>query len=311
MRFTLAISCFLLATRAVAGPYAPAAGQLGSTAVAADDPGLIAWGSSVGQVVRGPYDISDPESPLVTFGNPDPAAIGPADGFDSSGQPLTDPNKVVSLGDGGSVTVLFNDPIANGSSWDFAVFENAFNDTFLELAFVEVFDGDTWARFPTNSLTQTTIQIDQTSATTNGLDPTEIDGFAGKYRAGFGTPFDLSTLIGTPGLDINHIIAVKVVDVVGSIDPTYARRDSFNRIINDPWPTPFSTGGFDLDAIGAFHIVPEPGSAISLLAGCLCLGMRRKRLSGCQVIRLSGSGGEYAAGDVRKPDNLTTRYLIT
>jgi hypothetical protein len=175
---------------------------------------------------------------------------------------------------------LFSDPIINGPSWDFAVFENAFNDTFLELAFVEVFDGDTWARFPTNSLTQTTTQIDQANPTDNGVDPTDVDGFAGKYRASFGTPFDLSVLIGTPGLDLDHIVAVRVVDVVGSIDPDFARRDSFNRIINDPWPTPFNTGGFDLDAIGAFHVVPEPATAGILLAGCLCVGVRRRRLSG-------------------------------
>lgn len=277
MRIIFAIG-ILFAARAAAGPYAPAAGQAGSTAVAHDDSGLIAWGSSVGQVTRGPFDISDPESPLVSFGNPNAASIGPADGFSpATGEPLTDPNKVVSLGDGGSITVLFNDPIANGSSWDFAIFENAFSDTFLELAFVEVFDGDTWARFPTNSLTQTTTQIDQASSINHGIDPTNIDGFAGKYRAGFGTPFDLSILTGTPDFDLDHVIAVRVVDVVGSIDPTYARKDSFNRIINDPWPTPFSTGGFDLDAIGVFHVVPEPSTALLVLAGCVGIVTRRKR----------------------------------
>jgi hypothetical protein len=306
MRAAVAFFCVLVAVRATAGPYAPAAGMPGSTAIAHDDPGLIAWGSSVGQVVRGPFDISDPESPLVTFGNPNPGVIGPADSFvPATGEPLTDPNKAVSLGDGGSITVLFTNPIFNGTSWDFAVFENAFNDTFLELAFVEVFDGDTWARFPTNSLTQTLVQIDQASATTNGIDPTNIDGFAGKYRASFGTPFDLSLLIGTPGLDLNNIIAVRVVDVVGATDPTYARRDSLNRIINDPWPTPFFTGGFDLDAVGAFHVVPEPGAGLLLIIACLGLALRRRRkqLSGYQVFRLSGSQADAAC---LEPDNLIT-----
>jgi hypothetical protein len=275
MRAAVAFFCVLVAVRATAGPYAPAAGMPGSTAIAHDDPGLIAWGSSVGQVVRGPFDISDPESPLVTFGNPNPGVIGPADSFvPATGEPLTDPNKAVSLGDGGSITVLFTNPIFNGTSWDFAVFENAFNDTFLELAFVEVFDGDTWARFPTNSLTQTLVQIDQASATTNGIDPTNIDGFAGKYRASFGTPFDLSLLIGTPGLD-------------------------------DPWPTPFFTGGFDLDAVGAFHVVPEPGAGLLLIIACLGLALRRRRkqLSGYQVFRLSGSQADAAC---LEPDNLIT-----
>jgi len=278
MRIAPVIAFIIAATPAVAGPYSPAAGQTGSTAVAYDDPGLIAWGASVGQVVRGPFDISDPESPLVTFGNPATAPIGRADGFNNvTGEPLTDANKVISLGDGGALTLLFNNPIFNGPSWDFAVFENAFNDGFLELAFVEVFDGDTWARFPTNSLTQTTTQIDQASETDFAIDPTNIDGFAGKYRAGFGTPFDLAVLAGTPGLDLNHIVAVRVVDVVGSIDPDYATRDSANRIVNDPWPTPFFTGGFDLDAIGAFHIIPEPGTGAALLAGWVILAIRRRR----------------------------------
>ena len=207
------------------------------------------------------------------------AVIGPANAFNTTtGEPLTDPKKVMSLGDGGSVTVLFANPIFDGPSWDFAVFENAFNDTFLELGFVEVSDGDTWARFPTHSQTQTTVQIDQASPTDNGIDPTNIDGFAGKYRAGWGTPFNLSLLAGTPNLDLQNIIAIRIVDVVGSIDPLYARHDSDGRVINDPWPTGFNTGGFDLDAVGVFHAaVPEPGLAASFALGWLLLGSVRRR----------------------------------
>ncbi len=37
--------------------------------------------------------------------------------------------------------------------------------------------------------------------------------------------------------------------MVGSVDILYATRDSEGNIINDPWPTPFATGGFDLDAV--------------------------------------------------------------
>ncbi|MFN6048554.1 MAG: T9SS C-terminal target domain-containing protein, partial [Bacteroidota bacterium] len=47
-------------------------------------------------------------------------------------------NGVVSLGDGGIATLTFDPPITNGDGFDFAVFENTFLDTFLELAFVEV-----------------------------------------------------------------------------------------------------------------------------------------------------------------------------
>ena len=47
-----------------------------------------------------------------------------------------------------------------------------------------------------------------------------------------------------------------VVGVVGSIDPLYASYDVNNHPINDPWPTPFSSGGFDIDASGVLHQNP-------------------------------------------------------
>jgi hypothetical protein len=274
MRIIVAIAGCLISARAIAGDYAPAAGQPGSTAIAYNDAGLIAWGSYNGQLTRGQKDISDPGGPLVTFGIP-VEAVKRADAIDLAS--ISNENNVVSLGDGGSITLIFNDPIFNGPSWDFAVFENGFDDFFLELGFVEVFDGDTWARFPTHSQTQFTTQIDQADQNFDQLDPTNLNGFAGKYRGGFGTPFDLSVLSATPGLDINHIVAVRVIDVVGCIDPEFARYDSFGNIINDFWSTPFDFGGFDLDAIGAFHVIPEPGTATVLVAGCLCLGLRRRR----------------------------------
>ena len=61
-------------------------------------------------------------------------------------------------------------------------------------------------------------------------------------------------------LDVNNIRYVKVTDVVGDIDPTYATHDSLGNIINDPWPTPFTSSGFDLDAVGVINTVPEPGT---------------------------------------------------
>jgi len=261
----------------IAGPFAPAAGQTGSTAIHYNDPRIVAWGSSVGELVRGPYDISDPDSPFVSFGNAG-AALGPPNGFDpDTGLPRTSADAVVSLGDAGFITVLFPSPIDDGPSWDFAVFENAFDDTFLELAFVEVSsDGVHFVRFPSTSLTQTTTQVAQ-SSTTNALDPTDLDGLAGKYRVGWGTPFDLSVLAGAPNLDIHRVTSVRIVDVVGSIDPLYARRDSSGRIINDPWVTPFNTGGFDLDAIGVINAIPEPGSTHLLLAASAVVALMRRK----------------------------------
>ncbi len=276
MRYIL-LAGLLATTLASAGIYAPAAGEPGSTAIAMDDARFIAWATAVGSLERGPADISTPDSPLVTFGNEEAVLGAPNAILPGQTDPTVSPDAILSLGDGGSITLLFDQPIANGPSWDFAVFENAFNDSFLELAFVEVSsDGATFFRFPSHSLTSTSAQITQSGAN-NAIDPTNIDGFAGKYRAGFGTPFDLSVLSGTVGLNLNSIVAVRIVDVVGSINPSFATRDSDLHIVNDPWPTPFSTGGFDLDAVGVFHVVPEPGVASLVAVGLLGGAMVRRR----------------------------------
>jgi hypothetical protein len=60
-------------------------------------------------------------------------------------------------------------------------------------------------------------------------------------------------MIGITGLDVNNITHVKIIDVFGNINEPYASYDSQGYIINDPFPTPFETGGFDLDAIGVIH----------------------------------------------------------
>jgi hypothetical protein len=161
----------------------------------------------------------------------------------------------VSLGDGGYAIVTFDKPVTNGPGYDFAVFENGLNDSFLELGFVEVSsDGVHFFRFPAVSNTQATKQV----STFGTLDATKIDNLAGKYRVLFGTPFDLEVLAGTPGLDVNRITHIKIIDVVGCIQPAYTTYDSKGNIINDPWPTPFNTCGFDLDAVGVLHFYSAP-----------------------------------------------------
>ena len=54
-------------------------------------------------------------------------------------------------------------------------------------------------------------------------------------------------------LDKSRVTHVRIVDVVGNIDPEYASYDSEGHIINDPWPTGFNSSGMDLDAIGVIH----------------------------------------------------------
>jgi DUF2075 family protein len=41
--------------------------------------------------------------------------------------------------------------------------------------------------------------------------------------------------------------------VVGSINPAYGTRDAHHHLINDPYPTPYPSAGFDLDAVGVIH----------------------------------------------------------
>jgi hypothetical protein len=142
---------------ASAGPYAPAAGQPGSTAISKDDPAFVAWATGLEIYLPG-KDVND------TFQTPQ-KALGKAEGtvFD-----------IVSLGEGGSITLTFNPPVTNGEGWDFAVFENSFLDEFLEVGYVEVSsDGTHFVRFDSHSLTPSPVGAFST------IDPTDIDGLAG------------------------------------------------------------------------------------------------------------------------------------
>jgi hypothetical protein len=295
--------CAGMAPHCIAGPYAPPAGEPNSTAIYKDDPNFVAWATGI-TVQRGYVDISNPNLGYASYGEPNDA-LGKAKG---------DIYTVVSLGDGGVATLTFDHPITNGPGYDFAVFENSFSDDFLELAFVEVSsDGNNFFRFNSVSLTPTNTQVGSFGT----LDTTNLNNLAGKYRAGYGTPFDLEELKDVNSLlDVNSITHVRIIDVVGYVQPAdfsgdgivnfvdfsifakaykstpndknwnqdcdisqppdniidmrdfawfvdewlnennYARRDSRGHQINDPWPTPYSSCGFDLDAVGVIHQKP-------------------------------------------------------
>ena len=230
-----------------------------------NDSAFVAWATGVSELVRGYADIANPNLGHASFGTGE-NALGPVAGDTSA-----DVFSTVSLGDGGWITLTFANPIRNGAGWDFAVFENGFGDTFLELAFVEVSsNGTDFFRFASVSLTPVTTQVGGFGT----LDPTNLHNLAGKYRQGYGVGFDLAELsfVGA-ALDINAVTHVRIVDVVGSINPAHARYDSLGNIINDPYSTPFSTGGFDLDAIGVrYEAIPEPASA-AFLAGLACVSL--------------------------------------
>ena len=229
------------------GVFAPPAGQVGSTAIHKDSAAIQSWGTTCSTVI-GPVDIADPSLGIASVGSADDA-IGMADG------------SVVSLGDHGTATVSFDGIIYDGPGYDFAVFENSFSDSFLELGFVEVSsDGSNFFRFPSTCNLQDSLQIGPFGAS----DASHINNLAGKYRAQYGTPFDLQDLSGISGLNLDEITHVRIVDCIGSIQAEFATYDQHGQIINDPYPTPFPSGGFDLDAVGVIHF--HAASAIEELA---------------------------------------------
>ncbi len=217
-----------------AGPYAPAAGQPGSTAISNTDPALVGWATAVADYSPG----SNVDDVWKDTSN----ALGPAEGNHDS---------IVSLGRGGSLTLTFEAPIRDGLGADFAVFENAINDTFLELGFVEVSsDGVNYFRFASDSKTPSAV------ASFGDVDPTNVHNLAGKYRGGFGTPFDLAELRDQAGLDVTSVKYVRLVDIVGDGQTLDASGDP----IYDPTPT-FQSAGLDVDGVGVIHAV-ESGEAV-------------------------------------------------
>ncbi len=204
------------------------------------------WASQVETIERGPQNRSRPNSPPANFGDPS-NALGSADANPAN------PSQVVSLGDGGSITLQFDAPIYDGEGPDFVVFENGFLTGFHELAFVEVSsDGFHFKRFPAISKTSTESQIGSFGT----IDPSAVQNLAGNAPAGWGTTFDLADLSQSPDIDVSSIYYIRLVDVIGSIDPTYGSQDTNGRLINDPFPTDFASGGFDLDAVGALYQKP-------------------------------------------------------
>ncbi|MBE9467376.1 MAG: T9SS type A sorting domain-containing protein [Bacteroidetes bacterium] len=234
--------------------FAPAAGEPGSTAIYKDSSVFKTWASQC-LVNRGYINIEDTSKTFTQgditsnkafFGN-DTLALGQPNGI----------MDVVSLGDGGSATITFKDAMINDDGPDFAIFENGFKQSgppylfYLELAFVEVSsDGNNFVRFPSVSLTQDTSQINSFG----GIDPENIHNLAGKYIVDYGTPFDLEDLKDSSNIDINNITHIKIVDVVGDVNDNFANYDSKGNKINDTWPTPFWSCGFDLEAVGIINL---------------------------------------------------------
>ena len=248
--FILVVVAFLLSLSL------SAQGLSNPLAMHADSSAFIGWATSA-EIVRGYVKISDTTftytdnvlgitSNHAFYGTVD-NCYGPANG------------QFISLGDGGYITLQFERPIANGEGHDFAVFENALipnavpnqdSIVFYELAFVEVSsNGIDFVRFPAVSHVQTDTQVGGFGYENSNL----LTNLAGVFPVFYGYPFDLAELADEPNIDIYNITHIRLVDVVGSIDPRYGTYDSEGNIINDPFPTPFHSCGFDLDAVGVIH----------------------------------------------------------
>lgn len=222
------------------GQYPGGVGQIGTTAIHKDSSIIVNWAFKVTDFNRGLQNIANTSGGLATFGD-STNALGIAEGTSTN---------AVSLGDNGSIVLSFEHPIKNDVGPDFAIFENGFDDSFLELAHIEVStDGVTFIRIPSVSLTSTSLQTGSFSST----DPTKVHNLAGKYRQGYGTPIDLEDIIDSTGINLDSINFVKIIDVVGSINSSLGSYDSQGNIINDPYPTGFVSGGFDLDAVAVIN----------------------------------------------------------
>jgi len=204
---------------------------------------------------------------------------------------------VVCLGDGGEITLTFDNPICNGAGLDFAVFENSFGPSFYELAFVEVStDGIHFVRFPNfyvGEIPQSQYSGDNYCEYFYNL--------ASKYDMNFGTGYDLGELeyaynyiqnvavadssfsqdfvddflLNYAFLDLQNVNYVRILDIEGS-GGTY---DSSGHVIYDPSPN-WGSPGFDLQGVAVlnFGSIPEP-STYALIFGLFTFFfvIRRKR----------------------------------
>jgi len=251
MRILLTTTYIFLSIIILAQDFAPPVGFAGTTAIHKDSSIFIDWAKTA-QITRGYIKISDTTityegDNFASFGTAT-SAIGKADGIDC-----------VSLGDKGEAILTFDPPIANGEGYDFAVFENGFFNppnsemAFLELAFVEVSsDGENFIRFPAISQTDFSEQLNAFAT----INCRNIYNLAGKYTVNYGTPFDLDILQSEnteSKINLNRITHIKLKDVGGSTNNEFASYDSENNIINDPFPTPYNSSGFDLDAVGVIN----------------------------------------------------------
>ena len=248
MNRNIALSFLLLsAVLWILPPVSASAGPYTEAGIQSNDPRIVGWASGWTNEVRGPKDIANPGGGNAGAGSPN-YVLGPV---------TCDVGNIISLGDGGELTLTFALPIYDGSGDDLVVFENGFFSglgLFADLGFVEVStDGVAFARFPGISLTSSPVDSYDT------IDPTDVFYLAGKHPGANqqpceGTGFDLSSLSSHPAVvsgdvDLAEINYVKVIDVIGN----GSTQDSQSNPVYDPYPTDFENGGCDLQAVGVIN----------------------------------------------------------
>ncbi len=259
-KLALFAAALALPVLAVAGFFPQPAGSQFSDAVPATSPDIVGWANG--------YQSYQPGLELDAVFQTPQKALGIAGNSNGNNEGFS--FDIVSLGRGGSIVMTFNPPIFDGDGDDFAVFENSFSDTFLELATVSVSsDGVNFVKFPALSTVPAPV------GGFGSVDASDLEQVAGKYRGGFGTPFDLSQLAGNPMIDVDNIGYVRIDDIVGDgsapndislqavadwanflvselpafvVDITNAAPP----VIYDPFPT-VGSAGFDLDAVAVMN----------------------------------------------------------
>jgi hypothetical protein len=279
----------------LAGPYATNP-SLGALPIPLASSSITEWASAA-TVVRGLRNVEDPteyssnaNSPLnyAFYGGSDGAsAAASAASIAAGGNPIastantapigmpssSSSSYAVALGQTGSVTLTFPQPIINGPGTDFAVFGNGFSSgsslEWVKPGLVSVSsDGVNFFPFPAISLTPSPSSNPSGPQVSSygELDPTNLYDIAGKDPAGYGTPFDLSEVAADPGLNVNDIIAIRITSVTGDTNTAFASLDSAGNVINSPWPAAATAGseGFDLAGVGVINETPEPSATLML-----------------------------------------------
>ena len=194
--------------------------------------------------------------------------FGPPNGNSNPNTPTFTEEDLLSLGDGGSITLKFvNNRIINEPGPDFIVFENCLQpignagQTFSEVAIIDVSaDGTTWITMPFNFIPP--------SSSGSILEMANFVGFAG-VRPTLSSPTNgLSPFSPAEGggdaFDLTDV-GLAAIQYVRIRDTGTNTLDAQGDLVTDAGNlfTCANTAGFDLDAVAAIHSEPVTPSSVS------------------------------------------------